>query len=153
MLTRFQPHKRDYSLKLGNPSLPARQKRSIYILAPRNLGLCSWLLNPAQFLHLKGTGDSVSTLDALCSWTHSHWLCFHETFQCQICASSPSWTSRYLTILSRKLAKMSSFQGAANTDFEHHEHHEHHSLYRSARQVDHLCTLRQIGRASCRERV
>ena len=56
---------------------------------------------------------------------------------------SPSWTSRYLTILSRKLAKMSSFQGAANTDFEHHEHHEHHSLYRSARQVDHLCTLRQ----------
>ena len=56
---------------------------------------------------------------------------------------SPSWTSRYLTILSRNLAKMSSFQGAARTDFEHHEHHEHHSLYRSARQVDHLCILRQ----------
>ena len=97
MLTRFQPHKRDYSLKLGNLSLPARQKRSIYILAPRNLGLCSWLLNPALFLHLKGPGDSVSTLDALCLQTHSRWanqhqgcwLCFHQTLQCQICASHP----------------------------------------------------------------
>ena len=86
MLTRFQPHKRDYSLKLGNPSLPARQKRSIYILAPQ----------PGSVSPSQGHWWLCFYI-GLCLQTHSRWanqhqgcwLCFHQTIQCQICASHP----------------------------------------------------------------